>query len=363
MKKLVAILLSMLMLCSCNAEEPAETPIEKPQENIREENVPEEPAEETPAPENEKVIWTIGGKDYEVDVPEKTRLENYEGGDIAIYTPSLLENPATVDLSGLSGCEEITRLSVYVSSETDKVRVPNLPNLEYFYFYSAFESPARRIDLSDAEKIMSLNIETPVEELILGKGTENLILGKGFDLSAISGGENIKSINLYGGADLSKLAEIGEIEKVYVSGEGSDIGELKNLKSMKRLSVFGTDFDLSGIEALSMENLVLGDYISQSSVDSITGSKTVTELQLSDRNITDISVIEKMPNLKTIFFTVAPVPHGSVTLWYNGFITEEMLERLETNVDKTPLKKFIQNGGEIYILEDPNRAVVTSSAE
>ena len=108
---------------------------------------------------------------------------------------------------------------------------------------------------------------------------------------------------------------------------------------------------------------MLGDYIGQSSVDSITGSKTVTELQLSDRNITDISVIEKMPNLKTIFFTVAPVPHGSITLWYNGFITEEMLERLETNVDKTPLKKFIQNGGEIYILEDPNRAVVTSSAE
>ncbi len=349
MKKLLSILFALLMLCACGTED---VPNDIPE-------ITEKPIEE----KEENVVFTIGGKDYEVDVPEKTRFENYEGGDVAVYTPSISEKPETVDLSGLSGCEEITRLSVYVSAKTDKVVVPNLPNLEYFYFFSAFENPVKTIDLSTAEKTSSVNIETPVEELIIGKGVENLNLGKGFDTSAISGGENIKSITLYGGADLSLLAKIGKIEKVYVSGEGSDIGKLKNLKSMKRLSIFGTDFDLSGIEALSMEKLVLGDYIGQSSVDSITGSETITELQLSDRNVTDISVIEKMPNLKTIFFTVASVPHGSVTLWYDGFITEEMLELLKTNVDKVSLKKFIQNGGELYILEDPNRAVVTSTAE
>jgi hypothetical protein len=50
-------------------------------------------------------------------------------------------------------------------------------------------------------------------------------------------------------------------------------------------------------------------------------------------------------------------------LWYNGTINEEMLDLLKTNVDKAPLKEFIQNGGEIYIFADPNRATVSSMAE
>ncbi len=341
MKKVVLILIVMMfgLFSACNSSE-----------------VPE-------IPEEEKAICNIAGKDYELKVPAKTRIEIYEGGEMAVYTPSISESPEVVDFSALSDCVEITRLSVYISSKTEKVIVPNMPNLEYCYFFSAFESPVGKVDLSATEKVATVDLDALTEELIIGKGTESLILGKGFDLSKISGGENLKSITLHGGADLSLIVGIGEIEKVYISGEGSDIGELENLKSMKRLSLIGTDFDLSKIETLSMETLVLGDYIGQNTVDSITGSETITDLHISDRNITDIAAIEKMPNLKTILLTVDGMQDGSITLWYNGTITEEMLDLLKTNVDKKPLEKFIQRGGEIYIFNDPNRANVLSLAE
>ncbi len=346
MKKIILILIVMMFVvfCACSVNEEPEV-------------------QEEPISEAEKTIWNIAGKDYELEVPAKTRMEFYEGGEMAVYTPSISDSPEVVDFSVLSGCDEITRLSVYISSETEKIVVPNIPNLEYCYFFSAFESPIGKIDLSAAEKIATIDIDALTEELIIGKGTESLILGKGFDLSKISGGENLKSITLHGGADLSLINEIGEIEKVYISGEGSDIGELENLKTLKRLSLIGTDFDLSKIKNLTMETLVLGDYIGQSTVDSIAGSETITDLHISDRSVTDIAVIEKMPNLKTILFTVDSVQDSSVTLWYNGTITEEMLDLLKTNVNKTPLKKFIQNGGEIYIFTDPNRATVSSTAE
>ena len=346
MKKVISILIVMMfgVFCGCSANE-----------------VPEIPGEQIS--EAEKTIWNIAGKDYELEVPAKTRMEFYEGGEMAVYTSSISDSPVVVDFSALSGCDEITRLSVYISSETEKIVVPNIPNLEYCYFFSALESPIGKIDLSAAEKVVTIDIDALPEELIIGNGTENLILGKGFDLSKISGGENLKSITLHGGADLSLIDGIGEIEKVYISGEGSDIGELENLKSMKRLSLIGTDFDLSGIKNLTMETLALGDYVGQGTVDSITGSETITDLHISDRKITDVTVIEKMPNLKTILLTVDSVQDSSITLWYNGTINEEMLDLLKTNVDKAPLKEFIQNGGEIYIFADPNRATVSSMAE
>ena len=127
---------------------------------------------------------------------------------MAVYTPSISEFPEAVDFSALSGCEEITRLLVYISSKTEKVIVPNMPNLEYCYFFSAFESPVGKIDLSATEKVATVDPDALTEELIIGKGTESLILGKGFDLSKISGGENLKSITLHSGADLSLIAGI-----------------------------------------------------------------------------------------------------------------------------------------------------------
>lgn len=343
MKKflLVLVIILLALFCACSVNEVPENP--------------EEPVF------SEKVVVTVDGKDYEVFVPEKTRFEIYEGGEMVVYTPSISESPEVVDFSGLSDCGDIIRLSVYISSETEKIVVPNMPNLEYCYFFSAFESPVGEIDLSAAEKVATVDIDALPEELIIGKGTESLILGKGFDLSKIAGGENLKSITLHGGADLSFIAGIGKIEKVYISGEGSDISELENLKSLKRLSLIGSDFDLSELKNLSVETLVLGDYIRQSTVDSISSSETITDLHLSDRNISDISVIEKMPNLKTILLTVDSIQDETVVLWHQGTITEEMLLLLKINIEKESLEKFIKNGGELYLIADPNRATVLSS--
>ena len=351
MKKLVAILLSMLMLCSCNVEDPAEIPDEKPQENIQEENVPEEPVEETPAPENEKVIWTIGGKDYEVDVPEKTVFTDNGNGYYQVDTPSINENPLIVDLSALSGCEDIKELYVYVHADAESILIPKMPNLGALHI---FGTNAGIVDISGTEGIETIHLNISPAELKIGMGPKELSLDYGFDLSKLAGAKNIKSITLYGDNDLSLIADMGEVEKVYIIGEETNLGELENLKSLKYLSVYAMNPDFSSMENLTVESLVLGDITSKAFAESFVYSETIKELQLDDEYGSDASFIEKMPNLEKILLSVASIQDASIVFMEEP-ITEEMLSLLETNLAKEPLKAFMEKGGEIYLFADWTR--------
>ena len=331
MKKslLIFVIIMLALFCACSVNE-----------------VPEKPEEPV---FSEKVVVTVDRKDYEVFVPEKTRFEIYDGAQMYVYTPSLSEG-VTIDLSGLSGCEYLEALSVVLSGKSESLVLPKLPNLD---FCEIFGNDIAFIDASAIEGCDSFNIvDTPPDEMKIGKGPENIALCYGFDLSMLAGAENIKKITVYGNSDLSKVADIGEVENVYVFGENDSVAGLEKLKSLKKLSLQSFSGDLSGIGKLSMETLALNSDITQETIDTLTKSETVTDLHINDEFLTNSDFMEKFPNLEYLVLSVEFLPEGTASL---DMITEAQLDALETNLDKEPLKDFLKNGGGIYLVYDWSR--------
>lgn len=331
MKKLFALILALLMLCSCGAKEPLSGNTEK--------SPPEQP-------ENEKVAVTIGGEDYEMNIPEKTRINDNSEGNIEIFTSSLTEPGTVVDLSGLSGCEYINSLVVKLNGEGEKLILPYLPNLSYCEIYG---NAPELIDASAMEDYTTLSLyEILPDKIDIGSGPESLVLGYGFDLSKLAGAENVKNITIHGNADLSKTADIGEVESVYIFGENDNVAGLENLKSLKKLSFQAFSGDLSGIGKLSMETLAFNSNITQETIDTLSESETVTELHINDEFITKSDFLDKLPNLKTLVISVLSTSSFEA-------IDETQLESLETNIPKEALKAFMEKGGEIYLVYDWSR--------
>ena len=168
----------------------------------------------------------------------------------------------------------------------------------------------------------------------------------------LAGAENIKNITVHGNSDLSKIADIGEVENVYVFGENDSVAGLENLKSLKKLSLNSFGGDLSGIGNLSMQTLAIGSDVTQETVDTLTKSKTVTDLHINDEFLTNSDFMEKFPNLEYLVLSVETLPEGTASL---DMITEAQLDALETNLPKEPLKDFLKNGGGIYLVYDWSR--------
>ena len=168
----------------------------------------------------------------------------------------------------------------------------------------------------------------------------------------LAGAENIKNITVHGNSDLSKIADIGEVENVYVFGENDSVAGLENLKCLKKLSLNSFGGDLSGIGNLSMETLAIGSDITQETVDTLTKSETVTDLHINDEFLTNSDFMEKFPNLEYLVLSVETLPEGTASL---DMITEAQLDALETNLPKEPLKDFLKNGGGIYLVYDWSR--------
>lgn len=348
MKKLFALVIALLMLCACGAEElPAEVPNDIPKESSGElsEEVPEN-AEKT---ENEeKVVFTIGEKDYEVNAAKGTVITDNGNGSFQIDVPSLAEG-MDADLSALFGCEDITELYLYFQADAKEIIIPKMPNLE---FLNIFGTTAETIDISALEGTPSVHFNIHPNELKIGKGPEKLLVDYAFELSKLAGAENVKSITVYGDNDLSLIADIGEVEEVYIIGEETNIGELENLKSLKRLSIYAMDPDFSPLENLTVESLVISDVCTHSFIESFTYSETITEIQINDEILEDAAFIEKMPNLKKILLNVDPVQDESAILWNEAPLEKEAIDLLNTNIPKEQLKAFAEKGGEIYLIPD-----------
>ena len=332
-KSLFCALLCGLLLVGCVNETTHETP------NIQEESV-----------SSEKLVVTVDGIDYEVFVPEKTSFEDNGDGNITINTSSLSVG-ATVDLSGLSGCEYIINFDVVLNTNTEKLVLPALPNAQNYHILGA---EVNYIDASAAEGSENIQIIIEAHDIDLGKGPENLYLQYELDISALAGAENIKSITVHGNVDLSKIADIGEVEKVYVFGENDSVSGLENLKSLKKLSFQSFSGDLSGIGNLSMKTLVFNGDIKQKTLDTLTKSETVTDLHINDEFLTNSDFMEKFPNLEYLVLSVETLPEGTASL---DMITETQLDVLKTNLDKKPLEDFLKNGGGIYLVYDWSRTV------
>lgn len=331
MKKILALFFVLLMLCACGANEPVSGNIEEP------------PSEQ---PKNGKVVVTIGGKDYEVNIPEKTRINDNSEGNIEILTSSLTEPGTVIDFSGLSGCEYINSLVIKLNGEGEKLILPDLPNLSYCEIYG---NAPELIDASAMKDYTTLSLSDVLPDKIdIGSGPESIVLGYGFDLSKLSGAENVKNVTIHGNADLSKIADMGEVESVYIFGENDNVADLENLKSLKKLSFQAFSGDLSGIGKLSMETLVLNSDITQETIDTLSESETVTELHINDEFITKSDFLDKLPNLKTLVLSVLSTSSFEA-------IDETQLESLETNIPKEALKAFMEKGGEIYLIYDWSR--------
>ena len=338
MKNVLLIIIALLLalFCACQVPEPFVGPMPSG----------EEQSSEGVMYETEPQIFTIGGTDYELSVPAKTRINDYAEGNIEILTSSLTEPGTVIDLSGLSGCEYIDTLVIKLNGESENLIIPNLPSLSYCEIYG--NSPTS-IDISAMESYNTLSLAEIIPEKIdIGAGPENIVLAEGFDIAKLAGAGNVKSVTVHGNADLSKIADMGEVEKVYIFGKNDNVAELQNLGSLKRLSFQSFEGDLSGIGKLSMETLVFNSDITQETLDTLAKSETVKELHLNDEFITNADFMEKLPNLETMILSV----NSSSSL--EG-IDEEQLEALETNIPKEPLKEFIRKGGIIYLNYDWGR--------
>lgn len=341
MKKFLLFLIALLLLlfCACSPKEPSS---EAPGETEK---------ESSPV---EKVTVTAYGKDYEVSVPEKTRFE-FSDDALGIITPGITEAPAVVDLSGLSGCEEITRLYVTLMSETEKIILPSLPNLTGCEIGGknpadpAVGNPV--IDAAGIEGIESLNMDVVPKELIIGKGPETMTVGYGFDLGLLAGAENIEFLLLHGETDFSKIADIGPIKKIHIYDTVSDFSGLEKLKSLEHLGFRYSDGDISSLRGINAKVLVFGNDVTQKTVDSFPGSESVVELQLDDKYLTNLDIIGKLPNLGTILLTVDPEQPAEIPN-YSEITDEAQIDALVTDLPKEELKAFYNRGGIIYIIKD-----------
>ena len=92
--------------------------------------------------------------------------------------------------------------------------------------------------------------------------------------------------------------DIGEVEEVYLIGEGTDLSGLEKLKNLERLSLHYYTGDLSLAKDLTMETFVIENETTQEAVDTFTYSETVYELHLNDETMTKASkCIDKMIEL------------------------------------------------------------------
>ena len=238
-----------------------------------------------------------------------------------------------------------------LNTNTEKLVLPALPNAQNYHILGA---EVNYIDASAAEGSENIQIIIEAHDIDLGKGPENLYLQYELDISALAGAENIKSITVHGNVDLSKIADIGEVEKVYVFGENDSVSGLENLKSLKKLSFQSFSGDLSGIGNLPMKTLVFNGDIKQKTLDTLMKSETVTDLHINDEFLTNSDFMEKFPNLEYLVLSVETLPEGTASL---DMITETQLDALKTNLDKKPLEDFLKNGGGIYLVYDWSRTV------
>lgn len=349
LKKIVLVLVALMLalFCACGAEKPVVDDAEEI--SLGEPESEAEKEESTPA---EKVVVTIEGKDYEVFVPAKTRFEYYEGGHMEIITPSISGVPVIVDLYGLSGCEDITSLFVTLMSETEKLVLPELPNLSGCQIDG--NNPGTPfIDAKGIEDCDNIYVNVVPSDMEIGKGPKTLELGYGIDLGMFAGSENVEAVMLHGETDLSKVADIGDVKEVYLIGEGTDLSGLEKL-NLERLSLHYYTGDLSLAKDLTMETLVIENETAQEAVDTFTYSKTVYELHLNDETMTNLDILDKLPNLTVLLLIVDPIQPAEVPI--RDEITDvSQIELLETNLPKEKLKEFFQKGGTIFIMDDWSR--------
>ncbi len=259
------------------------------------------------------------------DVPKVTgtNISCSDGTLVAKYS----ENADFSDLSAVENPDEIENLEIYLNSG-DELVLPKFANAKNLYI--EITESVKSLDISALENLEQFTLFGKTEELSLPEKLESVSVYGQTDLSLFCGCESIRNIYVLGVTDLESLQLFANLESVFVMVSGCDLSPLNNVSfSELRLSNV-TDEDLAAID----------------------GCPAVT-LQISDETVSDLSVIERMPNLEVLFLTVASGENPYVTAFMEP--GDEDLDELATPVDISLLKEFIKNDGTLYLMTDPNR--------
>ena len=230
-------------------------------------------------------------------------------------------------LEDLDYREEVQKIEIYVGEYAEEIALLNFPNAKNLY---AEITGAKSLDISTLENLVQFTLNGKIEELSAPKGLESVSVYEGTDISVFSGCENLRNIEFIGGGDLSAIGKFSGLERIMITGSGFDLSPLNDADFSRLILSEVKDSDLYAIDGCEIESL-----------------------QLSDNDISDLGVLERLPKLEVLFLSVS----GGENPYVIDFSEpdEEMLDGLVTTVDISLLKEFIENGGEIFLLSDENR--------
>lgn len=234
----------------------------------------------------------------------------------------------SADFDSMDNKNEVETIEIYLNESAKAVKLPEFPNVRNINV--EIEGELKVLDISALENLKEFTLLGKTEELILPKNTESISTYGQTDLSLFSVCENIRNVHILGVTNLEPLEKFSALESVFIMSSGNDLSPLNKI-AFSKLRLSGvTDKELNAIDGCVIDTL-----------------------QISDKTISDLSVLERLPNLKVLFLTVSSGKNQAVTTFIEP--TEEELDKLETSVDVSVLKEFLRNDGTLYLVDDPNR--------
>lgn len=259
--------------------------------------------------------------DYELI---ENNLSFANGTLIARYS----ENTDLSDLNNLEYCEEVTHLKLYLNESRETMILTNLPNVVNLTV--EIQGIVKSLDISSLNSLKQVTLLGSIEEIKMPQNVESISVDGKTNFKVLSNCKNLKNIEILGLTNLEDLQIFENLESVSIRVSGCDLSQLNNISFSKLRLSNVTDEELAVINGCPVDTL-----------------------QIDDETVLDLEIIERLPNLKVLFFTIASSENPYVTTFMEP--TNEDIDKLVTPADVSILKQFINDGGTLYLMTDPNR--------
>jgi Leucine-rich repeat (LRR) protein len=349
-----------------------------------------EKAPETPA-QPQTII--IGGETVDVNVTELNLREKGISdisalSELTNLTVLYLNENSISDISALSRLTNLKELNLYENNISGISALAGLTNME-------------TLDLNYNHNIIDISALSGFSHLTtLGLSSNNIS-----DISALKGLTNLKELSLQNNdiSDISALSELANLKYLYLTGNNiSDTGVLEKLTNLKVLNLKNNDIsDIRALKGLTkLERLLLsGNPLTQSQVDelqralpncsidadNITGIETpssatassssiaektseapaqpqtitiggetvdvtVTELDLSGKDISDISALSLLTKLKVLYLVRNNISDISAL---SGLTNLESLYLVGNNISNISALSGLSNLEYLFLAANP----------
>lgn len=238
------------------------------------------------------------------------------------------ENTDLSDLNNLEYCEEVVHLKLYLNESHETMILTNLPNVVNLTV--EVQGVAKHLDISSLNSLKQVTLLGSIEEIKMPQNVESISVDGKTNFKVLSNCENLKNIEILGLTNLEDLKLFENLESVSIKVSGCDLSQLNDISFSKLMLSNINDEELTVINGCLVDTL-----------------------QIDDENVMDLGIIERLPNLKVLFFTIASSENPYVTTFMEP--TNEDIDKLVTPADVSILKQFISDGGTLYLMTDPNR--------